>query len=174
MNYLLFVYYNIDVENTEEKTQEIATKLAEHMTSGQIKFMYGDRHAIFHFGCKSNFEDVTDVVFFISEEVSGFEYLLTKKGRDYSSNFDEDNLDHLMSLKNTQPKKHKPAAPKLRTNDLNGSETFMDISDLILNFKRKETCNMTLDELLDKISYQGMESLSEIEKQKLEEYSKSF
>ena len=50
----------------------------------------------------------------------------------------------------------------------------MDISDLILNFKRKETCNMTLDELLDKISYQGMESLSEIEKQKLEEYSKSL
>jgi len=174
MNYLLFVYYNTEVENSEEKTQEIGTKLAELMTSGQVKFMYGDRHAIFHFGCKSDFIDVSDVVFFISEEVSGFEYLLTKKGRDYSSNFDKDNLEHLMTLKNTTPKKHKPAAPKLRTNDLKGDEPFMDLADIIMNFKRKEVCNMTLDELLDKISIQGMESLSELEKQKLDEYSKSL
>jgi hypothetical protein len=174
MNYLLFVYYNAEVENSEEKTQEIGTKLAEHMTSGQVKFMYGDRHAIFHFGCKSEYIDVSDVVFFISEEVVGFEYLLTKKGRDYSSNFDKDNLEHLMTLKNTTPKKHKPTPPKLRTKDLEGGETFMDIADLIMNFKRKEVCNMTLDELLDKISDQGMNSLSELEKEKLYEYSKSL
>jgi hypothetical protein len=174
MNYLLFVYYNAEVENSEEKTQEIGTKLAEHMTSGQVKFMYGDRHAIFHFGCKSEYIDVSDVVFFISEEVVGFEYLLTKKGRDYSSNFDKDNLEHLMTLKNTTPKKHKPTPPKLRTKDLEGGETFMDIADLIMNFKRKEVCNMTLDELLDKISAQGMNSLSELEKEKLYEYSKSL
>jgi hypothetical protein len=174
MNYLLFVYYNAEVENSEEKTQEIGTKLAEHMTSGQVKFMYGDRHAIFHFGCKSEYIDVSDVVFFISEEVVGFEYLLTKKGRDYSSNFDKDNLEHLMTLKNTTPKKHKPTPPKLRTKDLEGGETFMDIADLIRNFKRKEVCNMTLDELLDKISAQGMNSLSELEKEKLYEYSKSL
>jgi hypothetical protein len=174
MNYLLFVYYNAEVENSEEKTQEIGTKLAEHMTSGQVKFMYGDRHAIFHFGCKSEYIDVSDVVFFISEEVVGFEYLLTKKGRDYSSNFDKDNLEHLMTLKNTTPKKHKPTPPKLRTKDLEGGGTFMDIADLIMNFKRKEVCNMTLDELLDKISAQGMNSLSELEKEKLYEYSKSL
>ena len=174
MNYLLFVYYRIDVENTEEKTQEIAMKIAEHMSSGQVKFMYGEKHSIFHFGSKSEFGDVSDVVYFISEEVSGFEYLLTKKGRDYSSNFDEDNLEHLMSLKNTQPKKHKPAAPKIRVNDIKDGEKFLDLSDLILNLKRKEICNMTLDELLDKISDQGIDSLSELEKQKLEEYSKSL
>jgi hypothetical protein len=50
----------------------------------------------------------------------------------------------------------------------------MDIADLILNLKKTEVCNMTLDELLDKISQQGMESLSEVEKKKLEEYSKSI
>jgi len=79
-----------------------------------------------------------------------------------------------MSLKNTTPKKHKPAAPKLRTKNLGDGETFLDIADLILNLKRKEVCNMTLDELLDKISTQGMNSLSEVEKQKLDEYSKSL
>jgi hypothetical protein len=50
----------------------------------------------------------------------------------------------------------------------------MDLADIILNFKRKDVCNLTLDELLDKINEQGINSLSEIEKQKLEEYSKSL
>jgi hypothetical protein len=136
--------------------------------------MYGDQHAIFHFGCKGEFVDVSDVILFISEEVTGFEYILTKKARDYSSNFDEDNLNHLMSLKNVTPKKHKPTTPKLRTNDFKVEETFMDLADLILNFKRPNICNLTLDELLDKIGEEGMESLSELEKQKLEEYSKSL
>jgi hypothetical protein len=174
MNYLLFVYYNDTVENSEEKTQEIGTKLADHMTSGQVKFMYGERHAIFHFAYKGDFQDVSDVMMFINEELEGFEYLITKKSKDYSSNFDEDNLNHLMSLKNTTPKKRKPTPPRLRTKDLNGEDTFMDIADLFLHFKKPNVCNLTLDELLDKISEQGMESLSEIEKEKLEEYSKSL
>jgi hypothetical protein len=33
---------------------------------------------------------------------------------------------------------------------------------------------MTLDELLDKIGSEGMESLSEMERKKLDEYSKSL
>jgi hypothetical protein len=79
-----------------------------------------------------------------------------------------------MSLKNTTPKKHKPAAPKLRTNDIKDGEPFLDLSKLILNLKRKEVCNLTLDELLDKIGNEGIESLSDLERQKLDEYSKSL
>jgi hypothetical protein len=174
MNYLLFVYYNDTVENTEEKTQEIGTKLAEHMTSGQVKFMYGEKHAIFHFAYKGDFQDVSDVIMFINEELEGFEYFITKKSKDYSSNFDEDNLNHLMSLRNTTPKKSKPTPPRLRTKNLGNNEPFFDIADLIMNFKRPEICDMTLDELLDKIGSKGMESLSELERKKLEEYSKSL
>jgi hypothetical protein len=172
MNYLLFAYYNNSVENTEEKTEEIATKIAEHMTSGQVKFMYGEKHGIFHFASQGDFQDTSDVVFFISEEVPGFEYLLTKKGRDYASNLDEDNLSHLMSLKNVKPKNQTP--PKLRTNNLKGDDSFMDIADLIFNLKRPDVCNLTIDELLDKIGDKGMGSLTELEKQKLDEYSKSL
>jgi hypothetical protein len=174
MNYLLFVYYDDTVENSEEKTNEIGTKLVEHITSGQVKFMYGNKHAIFHFACKGDFQDTSDVIFFISEEISGFEYLLTKKGRDYSSNLDEDNLNHLMSLKNVKPKTHTPTAPKLRTKNLGDSETFMGLADMIFNLKRPDVCDLTLDELLDKIGNQGMDSLTELEKQKLDEYSKSL
>ena len=38
--------------------------------------------------------------------------------------------------------------------------------------KNEDVCNMTLDDLLDKILDKGIESLSEIERKKLEEYSK--
>ncbi len=68
----------------------------------------------------------------------------------------------------------KPKTPKFKPNDLEMGEKFMDIADLILNFKKPNVCNLTLDELLDKISSDGMGSLSDVEKQKLEEYSKSL
>jgi len=176
MNYLLFVYYDETVEDSEQKTNDIGIALADHITSGQVKFMYGERHSILHFGCKENFETVADFLSLISEDITGFQYFLTKKGRDYSSNLGEDNLDHLMSLRDVKPKKHKPTAPKInydfKPNE--GGKDFLDIADIILKLNRKEICNLTLDELLDKISEQGMESLTEVEKQKLEEYSKSL
>ena len=72
-----------------------------------------------------------------------------------------------------KPPKSK-VEPKLRTNNLKGDDSFMDIADLIFNLKRPDVCNLTIDELLDKIGDKGMGSLTELEKQKLDEYSKSL
>ena len=83
-------------------------------------------------------------------------------------------MKHLLSLKNKPKDKLKPVTPKLRTNNIRGGENFMDIADIILGIKRPEICNLTLDELLDKMVDQGVDSLTEVEKQKLEEYSKSL
>lgn len=178
MNYLLFAYFDKTVKNAEKKTQEIGTKIAEHMTSGQIKFMYGPTHAVFHFGYKGEFQDVSDVIFFICEEIGNFEYFVTKKSKDYASNFGQENLDHLMTLKKTiSPKKNKienTNKNKENTNQRKFINPFIEYSDIINRFRKPSVCNMTLDELLDKISDQGMESLSDLEKQKLEEYSKSI
>jgi hypothetical protein len=79
-----------------------------------------------------------------------------------------------LSLRKTTKKTTPVAPPKLRTNDIKGGEPYFDIADLILNFKRPEVCNMTLDELLDKMVDQGTDSLTDLEKQKLDEYSKSL
>ena len=49
MNYLLFVYYDNTVENSEEKTNEIGGSISDQMTSKEVKYMFGDKHAIFHF-----------------------------------------------------------------------------------------------------------------------------
>lgn len=176
MNYLLFVYYDNTVEDSELLTNQIALEIAGQMTSKEAKFMFGDKHAILHFGSDLPIEDMGSFIDIINDSFNCFQYFLVPKPRNSSSNMPKDNLDHLLSLKKTKNTKNKPTPPKINYEfkSSKGDETFMDIADLILNFKRKEVCNMTLDELLDKISQEGMGSLSEIEKQKLEEYSKSL
>ena len=176
MNYLLFVYYDNTVEDSEITTNEIATQIAEQMTSKDAKFMFGDKHAIFHFASDMPISEMGGWIDIINDDINCFQYFLIPKPRNSASNMSEDNLNHLLSLKKTKPKKLRPTPPKINYEfkASKGGESFMDIADLLLNFKRPEVCNMTLDELLDKISLQGMESLTEIEKQKLEEYSKSL
>ena len=46
MNYLLFVYYNDTVKNTEEKTNEIGLQVADMMSSKEIKFMLDYRFGL--------------------------------------------------------------------------------------------------------------------------------
>lgn len=171
MNYLLFVYFDNTVEDSEKMTNEIAKDIAEQMSSKEAKFMFGDKHAIFHFASNLKIEELGGWIDIINEKLDCFQYFLTQKPKNSVSNMPKDNLDHLLSLRKTKTKKE---TPKLRTKGIRTNEYFFDISDLILNFKRKEVCNMTLDELLDKISNEGIDSLSEVEKQKLEEYSKSL
>ena len=78
-------------------------------------------------------------------------------------------------MKKTLPKKKPlPTNPGLRTNNIRGGEKIFDLADIILNFQRPEVCNLSLDELLDKMVDQGIDSLTEVEKKKLEEYSKSI
>lgn len=174
MNYLLFVYYDDTVENSEEKTNDIGGQISDVMTSKEIKFMFGDKHAIFHFASDLSLSEMGELLNIISYEISGFEFFLTQKTKNNFSNFPEDNLNHLLSLRKTTKKKTPVAPPRLRTKNIKEGETFMDIADLIFNLKRQEVCNMTLDELLDKIIDQGTDSLTDLEKQKLDEYSKSL
>jgi len=174
MNYLLFVYYNTDVKNSEEKTQEIGGFISDVMTSKEIKFMYGDLHSIFNFASDLSFDEMKDFMDIVAVDIQQFEYILIPKPRNIGSNFDEDNMKHLLSLKNKPKNKLKPVAPKLRTKGLDKENTFTDWADIIFNFKRPEICDLTLDELLDKMVDQGVDSLTEVEKQKLEEYSKSL
>ena len=175
MNYLFFVYYDDTVKDSEEKTNQIAGQIADVMTSKEIKFMFGDKHAIYHFASDLSLSEMGELLNIISFDVTGFEFFLTQKTKNNFSNFPEENVEHLLSLRKTSPKKKTtPVNPGLRTNDILGGEKIFDIADIILNFKRPEVCNLTLDELLDKMVDQGADSLTELEKKKLEEYSKSI
>jgi hypothetical protein len=171
MNYLLFVYYDETVNNSEEKTNEIGGEISNAMTSKEVKFMFGDKHAIYHFASELSLPEMGEFMNIVSLEIGGFEFFLTQKTKNNFSNFPEDNLSHLLSLKKTTKKKLTPIPPRF----IDGGKDFFDIAELISKFAPiKQACNLTLDELLDKMVDQGVESLTDLEKQKLDEYSKSL
>jgi len=175
MNYLLFVYYDNTIEDSEIITNEIGSQISDHMTSKEIKFMFGDKHAIFHFSSNLDMGEMGGWIDIIHDDTGGFQYFLTTKPRNSASNMPKDNLDHLLSLKKSKTKKTPPVVePRKKFINFDTGKEFFDIADFILNIKRPEVCNLTLDELLDKMVDQGVESLSDIERKKLEEYSKSI
>lgn len=173
MNYLLFVYYDETVENSEEKTNDIALQISDVMTSKEIKFMFGDKHAIFHFASDLSLSEMGELMNIICYETTGFEFFLTQKTKNNFSNFPEDNLNHLLSLKKTTKKKVNPISSKIDQH-INAGQDFYNLAELILNLKKSEVCDLTLDELLDKMVDKGINSLTDLEKQKLDEYSKSL
>jgi hypothetical protein len=175
MNYLLFAYYDDTVENSEEKTNQIAKKISNSMTSKEIKFMFGDKHAIFHFASDLNVDEMGEIMNIILFELMGFDFLLTQKTKNNFSSFPDENIEHLLTLRKTSPKKKtNPSKSGIRTNDIRGVEGIFGLEEFIAKLKSIEVCNLTLDELLDKILDQGVESLTEVEKKKLDEYSKSI
>jgi c-di-AMP phosphodiesterase-like protein len=164
MNYLLFIFYEETTENTEEKTQEIAFEVSKEMTSNEAKLISGGKHAIIHFSSDLHIEYVSEWVNVIFNDSNSPQYFLIPKPNKTSSNIPKDHLDYLLSLKKTRKPKQKK--------ELNffDNDPF-DFLNLIKNFN--ERCNLTLDELLDKIGDSGLSSLTDLEKQKLDEYSQS-
>jgi hypothetical protein len=78
MNYLLFVYYDETVNNSEEKTNEIGGEISNAMTSKEVKFMFGDKHAIYHFASELSLPEMGEFMNIVSLEIGGFEFFLTQ------------------------------------------------------------------------------------------------
>ena len=91
-----------------------------------------------------------------------------------ASNFDKDNVLHLLTLRNTNKKKQTPLRPFEFKLDFGSNEEFDRMSETIMGLLPKKKCDLTIDELLDKISDKGINSLTEEEKNKLDEYSKTI
>ncbi len=173
MNYLLFVYHNEDMNPQDETTAKIGAELSKIMSSNQIKYMFGERHSIYHFASDFSIEEIDDFLCLVSDEFENFNYFLTQKTKNVASNFDKDNVLHLLTLRNTNNKKQTPLRPFEFKLDYDNEE-FNRISETIMGFLPKKRCNLTLDELLDKINYHGINSLTDEEKNKLDEYSKTI
>lgn len=169
MNYLLFTYYDETVIEDLKKTKEIAIAISENISTGNVKYFYGKKYAIFHFRSKNPILDISDILNFIQEEISGYDYFLTKKPREIVSNFNEETLDDFAFFKSD---KSKGKINFIKLESMFDDSVF-NISDF-LNINNKQVCNMSLDDLLDKISEKGINSLTDLEKEKLNNYSQSI
>lgn len=174
MNYLLFVYYNEDMKTPDVTTENIGAELSKIMSSNQVKFMFGDKHSIYHFASDFSVDEIDDFLCLVSAEFENFNYFLTQKTKNIKSNFDQDNLLHLLTLRNTNSRKQTPPKSFEFKLDVGGGEDFARMAETLMTFLPKKGCTLTMDELLDKINDQGINSLTEDEKSKLDEYSKNY
>jgi hypothetical protein len=178
MKYLLFVYpcgENWDKENTNI---EIAEEISKISKSDEIKFVYGDSHTIFHFESEMSQPELTIYIDLIYNDTPDFMYVLVQSAKGVTSNMIEGQLDHLMKI-NKRGRKPK-STNRIKEIFIDKKPTF-DVKKFmeehnkrLEEFLKNQTCDLTLDEILDKISSQGIESLTRAEKDKLDEYSKQI
>lgn len=183
MKYLMLIYGESESMDSEALTTKIGKEIQPIVVSEQIKYIYGDGNAIFHFESDMKYEEMSIYVEIIFEELGDIMYVLIPFNGKLASNMGKERQNHLMSIDNEKSDEEKIEIKtiKIDLSDKNFDEkSFFDIFVNILNQNNpfinekntEEVCNMTLDELLDKISETGINSLTDAEKLKLEEYSK--
>ncbi len=183
MKYLMFVYGESESMDSETLTTKIGKEIQPIVISEQIKYIYGDGNAIFHFESELKYEEMSIYVEMVFEELDDIMYALIPFNGKMASNMGKDRQNHLLSIDSLDDEMDSIEVKtiKIDLSDKNLNENnFFDIfvnmihqNNPFMNVKNTENvCNMTLDELLDKINESGMNSLTEAEKLKLDEYSK--
>ena len=183
MKYLLFVYGNY---SEHEFVLKGIAKLLGSVACNDIKYQYGDSGGIFHF---TTLEKPAKVKKTIKEQISGFSamYFLVPFNKNVTFYIGDPQVEtHLF----TQETDNMSDSPKT---EYNLEEMREEMSDIDIEVFMKNLSNFvgvdltqievdeqqvqigkekTLDEILDKISECGIESLTETEKQLLDEYAK--
>lgn len=175
MKYILFVYRCDDKKNETEYVNGIAHEISPIVKSDEIKFIFGETNAVFHFETEMSFPELNIYMDLVSKDFENFTYFLVPKGKNFASNMDETNLNHLMELyPNKRKRKNKKSFFELPKISFNEEEFIKNYLSSIDNKENNEDiCTLTVDEILDKILDKGITSLTESEKNKLDEYSKN-
>jgi len=173
MKYLLFIYPCDKTWNKDEDNETVAKELSSIIDSTEVKFIFGENHSIFHFNSGLSYPELEIFVELLKDDVPDFMYFIVEDAKNVASNMDKNHLTYLMDLDNKPKKKNR-----IRDIFKNDQDIFSlyDLTKIInngeYNFKKEETCDLTIDEILDKIIDQGIDSLTKLEKSKLDEYSK--
>ncbi len=174
MKYLMFVYGEIETISSEELTNRIGKEIQPIVISDQVKFVYGDGNAIFHFESDLMHDEMSIYVGMVFEEFEDIMFTLIPFGGIMTTNMGKDREKHLLSINNEDKVDNNFIFESQKPNPY--LDMLIDMVKLnnpsITDKQKEDVCNMSLDELLDKINDEGMDSLTSVEKLKLEEYSK--
>jgi hypothetical protein len=182
MNYLLFVFFNETISDVEIAIKEMAHELKDNpLTSGSVNYLSGGGlHVVFNFSCEMNINDMNEYVKLIEFGLFPFEFILMPKPNEIKSSLPKRKFNAFLS--------GEPIENNIK-NDIE-MEPFLDKDvDLIKMFDKvfnefneemsyRESLNkesdLTIDEILDKIKLKGIKSLTVIEKNKLDNFSKTI
>ena len=170
-NYLLTVFGEFE---TKEMCQNVALSITPIVDSPNLKFQHSKGVLLFHFSSEipkeEIYEYVKGVLYGLSES-----FILTTMTDDVSVFMPKDIYNHLFDLENANGELDM----KLDMTRIKNNLDFMeqeedDLVALLLEEMRENNVikKPSLDQILDKVLTNGMESLSPFEKDTLETYSK--
>lgn len=167
--YILTIFGNFNDETICREVVEIVTPL---VGSSNLKFQFGKEFLIFHFGSEFDLNEIHE---FLSLESEGYyeTFILSEYTDKVSVFMTEENKNHLFDLDSDTIVDgiDMVLVPK------NGGQFEEQLDDefvaLLLDEVRKNIKPPTLDQLLDKIKSDGVETLTKYEMGILENYSKN-
>ena len=174
MKYLLFVYG--EYGEKENHIQLIADFIAPSCTNNIIKYQHGAAWAIYHF---ESDVDSKKLGKFLENTITDLTamFFLVPVNDEVMISVDDDIMSHLFDLSD------KTESGLDVDNFYENPEKNEDFIDLVNKFAlhmeqevanliKKQVEPLTLDQILDKILEEGIDNLTDNEKQKLDEYSK--
>lgn len=166
--YLLVLFGEFE---SEETCKEIALTLTPLVDSAHLKFNHSNGNLIFHFASEVSQEEIYDYVigslfdlcssFILTENTDKLSVYLPKKVKDHLFDLENEGEDIEMKININQIRPFK---------ELESEEDFVA---LLLDEVKKSIKKPSLDQILEKISTNGVSSLSQFEKDILDEYSKN-
>jgi hypothetical protein len=170
-NYLLTVIGNFE---SDEMCRDMALTLSPIVDSPNLKFSRFKGALLLHFASEVTKEEIYDFVtgvFFGMTE----SFILTEFNDKMTVSLPDDMKDYLFNLdEDTEENNNKLDMIKVKNNyGFEESEDEDDFVALLLEHTYNKVKRPSLDQILDKISSKGYESLSQFEKDTLETYSKT-
>jgi hypothetical protein len=178
-------YYLLSLTNdftSEGLCKEIAISLSPIVDSPNLKFHYTRNQIIFSFGAETEKSEIYEYIYGVLYGIVDI-FILTEINDEYTFNLPKDVKEHLFDFENVGDNvTMKIDMQRIKKNldfsfedDEDEEEDYEDfISKIIANkLTSPEPQQPTLDQILDKLYSEGMESLSLQEKTILETYSKN-
>jgi hypothetical protein len=170
--YLLTIFGDFKDKNL---CNEIALSLSAIVDSPQLKFNHISGCLLFHFESEVTMEEIQDFCYGILYGITS-SFILTEFTDKVSVCMPKDIKEHLLNLNDdstyTDGMSFDMNKIKLNENFVGSEEENEEFVALLLDEVKKVLKAPTLDQILEKITSEGFQSLSPFEKDLLEKYSK--
>ena len=177
-SYMLFIFGDFDEQ--ENLATNLSSQLLTVVSSPFLKFTYGEYGVVFHFRSKEVFSDLKEYIDMGMSEITE-QYFLMEVTKNMDIKMPKKLKKDFLNIDGEEKKK------ETRTGEINVESKLRERKEELRNFtfeflmptdfnqmvqKNEPDYSPTVDEILDKISENGIESLTEKEKEILDNYGK--
>lgn len=177
--YMLFLYG--DFTDSEELTSDLSAQFVGLVSSEYLKFTYGEYGVVLHFRSKEVFSDLKEFVDMLFNDITEQYFLLEVSG-DFDIKMPRKLKKEFLNI-DGEIKKEDPKTGGIKIDEVTEErknklkditfEIFYPILDPFNKEKEVIIEEPTVDEILEKITEKGIESLTEKEKEILNNYGKN-